>query len=93
MSVAQDEIAAQIESIKAEWQQTVQGFESTADAPSGLSRSDFKEVAHARGPFSVSQARLPPRSRGRTAGPLTGGDVCAVEAAEAAEGKVPPGTP
>eukprot|EP00277_Geminigera_cryophila_P021647 CAMPEP_0179469026 /NCGR_PEP_ID=MMETSP0799-20121207/49819_1 /TAXON_ID=46947 /ORGANISM="Geminigera cryophila, Strain CCMP2564" /LENGTH=308 /DNA_ID=CAMNT_0021275351 /DNA_START=40 /DNA_END=963 /DNA_ORIENTATION=- len=43
MSVAQDEIAEQINSIKVEWKETVDAMHSTAQAPPGMSRADFKE--------------------------------------------------
>lgn len=44
MSVARDEIAAQIKEVKKEWQQTVSQFDSAVEAPPGMSRVDFKEV-------------------------------------------------
>ena len=42
MSVAQDEIAEQINSIKVEWKETVDAMHSSA--PPGMSRADLKEV-------------------------------------------------
>ncbi len=57
MSVAQDEITAQINAIKGEWSQTVSSLDSNEDAPSGLTRPEFKEVARVR---NVSCHARPP---------------------------------
>lgn len=86
MSIAQDEITAQIKAIKGEWQQTFINLDSTDDAPSGLTRSEFKEVAHVR---AVSCHARRPRLRASAAGISSrAGAVCAVEAIEANKGKV-----
>jgi len=70
MSFAQDEITAQINAIKGEWRQTVSSLDSNADAPSGLTRPEFKEVARVQNVSCNARPPAPP-ARDRCAVQLT----------------------